>query len=207
MTTTPSAGDCRLTLLGLPAELRLEIFSKLMETDHEIRIYPPNGQLLSSQFLRTCRQIYIEASVILYGQNSFNIDAGYLDAIRQSIGEHNLAKMRKVKLIMGRGSWSFDRNQNRDYRELARADMFRELRILDYHIHSGLALRPNDYMLEVYAFLERLIDNRALPRLDRMTIRKPDEYLLSRQRYRLTLSDTPLLDDVGSDHPPICFCE
>jgi hypothetical protein len=91
-TTETSDAAQKLTFLGLPAEIRLEIYDILLVNRWEgpipswdlrghktgqkrVRLLKalPDPRTISPNILRTCKQIYIEARPIIYTQNLFDI--------------------------------------------------------------------------------------------------------------------------------------
>ena len=68
-----------LSLLGLPAEIRLQVYSYLLVDEHENK-KPLNPTArtfnhgLQPAIMSTCRQVRLETLPLLYGRNTFSID-------------------------------------------------------------------------------------------------------------------------------------
>lgn len=165
----------RLTLLGAPTEIRLQIYEILMMSNADINLAPGNGgkQALSSQLLTTCHQIHRKASYILYGRSIFTLCPAHLDTLRKALAEHNMSQMRTLKMLTLPQSPSFDPSSEEVFGAVISAKFSRGLRLLECKLtrldsHNG----PSKNMRGVYWFLERLIDHSDLPQLDRMSDRE-----------------------------------
>ncbi|OAA57379.1 hypothetical protein SPI_07038 [Niveomyces insectorum RCEF 264] len=91
----------RLTLLGLPSELRSEIFSHLVVRDTPVEPWDTFNYLqnFSPALLRVSRLVYREASFLLYSQNRFDVTVAQPDDVvsfLRKIGRRNAAYVRHV---------------------------------------------------------------------------------------------------------------
>jgi hypothetical protein len=101
-----------ISFLDLPVELRLPIYELLLVVPHDIRFdyqyesgaSTPSiraadhaygdrkiGRTVHSGILRTCRQIYSEASSMLYQMNRFNFERGRCSHFADMIGSHAMS--------------------------------------------------------------------------------------------------------------------
>lgn len=98
-------------LLDLSAELRNKIYSLLLEDEDSVTIIESSGQhrardvdRLSSHsniqpaILRTCRQIYKEASSILYANNALAGDTGIITRVFLERAGDNVRHLRHVEV-------------------------------------------------------------------------------------------------------------
>lgn len=103
--------------LELEPELRNRIYRELLVKDTAVTFNPSPDLSRTATLLRTCRQVYQEATDILYGENAFHLDrtdqrrgtlyttwreVGYKDMRRflETIGQENLSKMRYLSICL-----------------------------------------------------------------------------------------------------------
>ena len=96
-----STRKARVTLLSLPLELRLRIYSILLVDREAIMPKFSSQKPLSPALLRVCKAVFNEATPILYKANNFNLN----DSVSgltwlKSIGKTNPSYLRTVRIFV-----------------------------------------------------------------------------------------------------------
>lgn len=160
-----------LSLLGLPAEIRQEIYKTLMVSQDEIGPFERHKPGQSSQLLRVCRQICQEALPVLYGQNVIGIYSSNFGNLRRSVGDHNMAQMTNLRLY---SSVPFRSRSHlppqSDLLSAADVNAFQSLRVLECVLRHMDGPVDSHHFLEARSALKALADRPDLPNLDQVSI-------------------------------------
>jgi hypothetical protein len=139
-----------MTLLSLPAELRIEIYRYLLVTDFVILfkpfLFPPYAQSFGISILLTCRQIYQEASDVLYKKNCFSL-VPWLSSTKPILGPYSDSILEKVTSLR----YKVNCDLQEDYRTLIMMELLAvrapQLRFLEITFHGTQTNRAGQYKL------------------------------------------------------------
>ena len=96
-----SRQDPQVGFLSLPLEVRLRVYESFLI--HESQIIPvlkPDGTMGTPSVLQTCKQIYSEASLILYSGNTFLVaDPGRILKWFNQIGPVNMTRLKRLRIF------------------------------------------------------------------------------------------------------------
>lgn len=117
-TTSTQLEKGKAGFLGLPSELRNQVYELLFVNDDDFHFHDPIGFHLPVVFLRTCHQVHEEARTVLYGANYFMFErrteahgswfspnwseVGYKAVLEflQMIGPVNTGLLRRIGLVL-----------------------------------------------------------------------------------------------------------
>jgi hypothetical protein len=189
MMDTSSNPTSHLSFVGLPPEIRLKIYEILMVSDSEVNLFRRRKPSLGSQLLRVRRQIYQEASPVLYGHNVFGVSAFNFSTLRYRVGAHNMAQMRIMRLHVGTpegATWWLPSKQ--ELAALADAGVFKCLQVFDCVFENVDGPMDLDRRLrQAKLSFTVLVDRPDLPNLIRLSLCKVED-CARRMIYRLDSS-------------------
>lgn len=89
------------TFFSLPLELRLHIYRCILTNKFQLRPFekPPSEATTGLSFLKTCKKIYVEASPLLYSENTFLLSCpNKIMSWFTQIGPVNVAHLKRIRI-------------------------------------------------------------------------------------------------------------